>query len=102
MHFEAADACSLGSLPWKLHLGGLYGASGLILVRNIVRTVEYNQGYGGHINGHESYLYIFDAGPMFCAMVVMVAIYAPSLLQQRKVEELGEAVEFQNNERKEG
>ena len=93
---------SLGSLPWKLYLGGLYGASGLILVRNIVRTVEYNQGYGGYINGHESYLYIFDAVPMFCAMVVMVAIYAPSLLQQRKVEELGEAVEFQNNERKEG
>lgn len=29
-------------------------------------------------------------------------IYAPSLLRQRKVEELGEAVEFQNNERKEG
>ena len=39
---------------------------------------------------------------MFCVMVVMVAIYAPSLLQRRKGEELGEAVEFQNNERKEG
>lgn len=45
-------------------------------MRNIVRTVEYNQGYGGYINGHESYLYVFDAVPMFCAMVVMVAIYA--------------------------
>lgn len=43
----------------------------LILIRSIVRVVEYLQGYDGYIMTHEVYLYIFDALVMFIAVVSM-------------------------------
>ena len=38
---------SRSSLPWQKQMQGLYAASVLILVRNVVRVVQYIQGYGG-------------------------------------------------------
>lgn len=70
---------------------GLYLTSALILSRNLVRIVEYIQGYGEYSDGHEAFLYIFDAVPMFLVMVVMVVIYAPSHLQQEKKIELAQS-----------
>lgn len=85
-------------LYWKRHMIGLYIASGLILLRNGIRVVEYIQGYDGHINHHEWFLYVFDAVPMFSVMVVMGFIYAPSLFANAKGEELSEATaELQSN-----
>ena len=69
----------------------LYSASGLILLRNIVRVVEYVQVYDGYINHHEWFLYIFDATLMFGVMMLMKIIYTPSLLAQKGEEELSEA-----------
>lgn len=80
---------SRGPLLRKRHMNGLYGASGLILVRNLVRVVQYIQGYSGYINVHEWFLYLFDALPMFGVMVLMVVIYAPRLFKQGQGEELG-------------
>lgn len=80
---------SQGTLPWKKHMGGLYGCSALILSRNLVRVVEYIQGYDGYIKGHEWFLYLFDAAPMFAVMVVMAMIHAPSLFKHGKSGELG-------------
>lgn len=57
--------------PWQKHLLGLYIVSALILVRSIVRVVEYIQGYHGYIMSHEVFLYIFDATVMFFAMASM-------------------------------
>lgn len=57
--------------PWQKHLIGLYIVSILILIRSIVRVVEYLQGYDGYIMTHEVYLYIFDALVMFIAVVSM-------------------------------
>ena len=86
---------SQGPLRWKRHMNALYGISGLVLLRNIIRVVEYAQGYSGYINGHEWFLYTFDAVSMFGVMVVMGVIYAPVLLGY-KGEELSEiAVELQ-------
>ena len=89
---------SQSSLPWKRHMIGLHSASGLILLRNIVRIVEYAQGYDGYINHHEVFLYIFDATLMFGVMMLMGIIYAPSLLAQKRGEELvGTGSELQQN-----
>jgi hypothetical protein len=56
---------------WELHLRSLYIVSGLIMVRSIVRIVEYTQGYNGYIISHEVFLYIFDAVLMLVVMVWM-------------------------------
>ena len=57
--------------PWQKHLVGLYIVSCLILVRSIVRVVEYIQGYSGYIMSHEVFLYVFDASVMFIAVISM-------------------------------
>lgn len=44
--------------------------SGMILIRSIVRTVEFIEGYYGYISGHEWFLYVFDAVPMFLLPVI--------------------------------
>ena len=86
---------SQGSLPWKRHMAGLYTTSGLILLRNVIKIVEYIQGYDGYINHHEWFLYVFDAVPMFAVMVVMGIVYAPLLLVQgKKKTSVGEVMEI--------
>lgn len=57
--------------PWHKHLNGLYIVSILILVRSVVRVVEYLEGYSGYIMTHEVFLYVFDAVPMFFAVISM-------------------------------
>ncbi|OXB41328.1 hypothetical protein B1J92_K00715g [Nakaseomyces glabratus] len=46
--------------------------SAMILVRSIVRTVEFIQGYDGYITSHEYFLYIFDATPMFLLPLITI------------------------------
>ncbi|KAL3229568.1 Protein RTA1 [Nakaseomyces bracarensis] len=55
--------------------------SAMILLRSIVRTVEFLEGYYGYISGHEWFLYVFDATPMFllpvmfCGTMLWLNIY---------------------------
>ena len=56
---------------WRKHMKVLYATSGLIMVRNIVRVVEYAQGNGGYLLGHEFFLYVFDAVLMLVVMVIL-------------------------------
>ena len=72
-HFRVAKAPTrlCFERPWQKHLVGLYVVSFLILVRSIVRVVEYIQGYSGYIMSHEAFLYVFDAAVMFVAVVSM-------------------------------
>ena len=56
---------------WRKHLKVLYATSGLIMVRNIVRVVEYAQGNDGYLLGHEIFLYVFDAVLMFVVMAIL-------------------------------
>lgn len=79
--------------PWRKHMGALYSASGLILLRNVVRTIEYIQGSDGYVVMHEAFLYGFDAAPMFLVLVIMALLYAPAFLRPRKGS--SEAVEMQ-------
>ncbi|KAL8791771.1 MAG: hypothetical protein Q9195_005647 [Heterodermia aff. obscurata] len=79
--------------PWRKHMGALYAASGLILLRNAVRTIEYIQGSDGYIVVHEVFLYGFDAAPMFFVLFIMALVYAPAFL--RPLKSNSEEVEMQ-------
>ena len=70
------------NLCWQRHLTALYSASGLVLIRNIVRTIEYIQGIAGYIGKHEAFLYAFDAAPMVLVLLVTSVVYAPAVLRQ--------------------
>lgn len=61
--------------PWRKHLYTLYITSILILVRCIVRIVEYLQGVSGYVMTHEVFIYVFDYLPMFMVMAIFNIIH---------------------------
>lgn len=64
-----------GYLPWRKHLYALYTSSLLVLVRSIVRVVEYIQGMDGYVMSHEAFIYVFDGMLMFALMVIFLVIH---------------------------
>ncbi|KAJ5991592.1 hypothetical protein N7522_011799 [Penicillium canescens] len=60
---------------WRRHLTALYITSVLILVRSIVRVVEYIQGYDGYLMKQEVFIYVFDGLLMLVAMLVLQYIH---------------------------
>ena len=61
---------SNNTIPYRKHLRILYVTSLLILVRSLVRFIEYIQGHDGYLMGHEWTLYVFDAMLMWGVMVI--------------------------------
>jgi magnesium-transporting ATPase (P-type) len=56
---------------WVTLLLAMYVVSILILVRSVFRMVEFIDGYGGYIMGHEVFIYIFDAVLMVLVMAIL-------------------------------
>ncbi|CAD6468507.1 Y55_G0052380.mRNA.1.CDS.1 [Saccharomyces cerevisiae] len=56
---------------WFLNLTLLL-SSVLIMVRSIVRLIEFVEGYDGFIISHEYFIYVFDAVPMLLAAIVFI------------------------------
>lgn len=55
---------------WLKHIYALYGTSLLILVRSIVRVVEYLQGVDGYLLANEVFIYVFDAALMLVVLLI--------------------------------
>jgi len=71
------------SIQWELCMKVLYAASGMIVLRNTVRTVEYCEGFDGWIIKHEAMLFIFDAVPMSMLMFALLLWHPARLLGAR-------------------
>lgn len=80
--------------PWNRYLWVLYGASGLIMIRNIFRVIEYGQGQDGYLLSTETWLYVFDATLMFVTMVLF-QVWHPSRIISGK----NHSVEFETYDR---
>ncbi|SCV02459.1 LAME_0H01002g1_1 [Lachancea meyersii CBS 8951] len=63
------------SRQWRILNLNLFWCSILILVRSIVRLVEFIQGYSGYIIKHEWFIYVFDAVPMFLVAVFFIITF---------------------------
>lgn len=70
---------------WKKHIYALYFVSFLILVRSIVRVVEYLQGQGGFIMWHEPFLYIFDATLILLAVITFNVVHPSEIIPGKGV-----------------
>jgi hypothetical protein len=66
-------------VPWRRHLATLYTTSTLILVRSIVRVIEYLQGNAGFVISHEIFLYMFDFLLMAAVMAILFVFYVGDL-----------------------
>ncbi|SCU86487.1 LAFA_0E01068g1_1 [Lachancea sp. 'fantastica'] len=64
------------SKQWKILNINLFVCSVLILVRSIVRLVEFIQGYNGYIMDHEWFIYVFDAVPMFWVSLLFLITFS--------------------------
>lgn len=64
---------------WRKTILMLYITSGLIMVRNIFRTVEYAMGSDGYLLGHEWPTYVFDASLMTLTMAFFFLWYPVKL-----------------------
>ena len=62
----------------------LYFVLGLIVYRNIYRLIEFSSGVESSITQHEWYTYVFDAVPMFFALVAFNAYHPGRVLQGPK------------------
>lgn len=56
---------------WQLIMNTLFACSVLILVRCVIRAVEYIEGWDGYIISHEVFLYTLDLLLMFLNMVLL-------------------------------
>lgn len=62
-------------LPWRKHIYALHTSSVLVLVRSVVRVVEYVQGTDGFLMSNEVFIYVFDGLLMFVLMVIFLVIH---------------------------
>ncbi|PYH89600.1 RTA1 like protein [Aspergillus ellipticus CBS 707.79] len=84
-------------IPWRKHFFSLYVSSFLILIRSIVRFIEYIQGQDGYVITHEAFIYVFDAVPMFLVLCILIRIHPSEvngLLGKSRVAAVGNGLTF--------
>ena len=82
------------SINWKNHFRAIYVIIVLIVVRSVIRTIEYVQGEDGYIIGHEAFIYALDAAPMLLVMVIYAVLHPGRLIKhgRRLSEKEGEVM----------
>ncbi|PYH31669.1 RTA1 domain-containing protein [Aspergillus neoniger CBS 115656] len=77
---------------WKRYMWALYVACGALMLRNLVRTVQFGANETSPLNTQEVYIYVFDAALMFVSMAVL-AVYHPGTMI-KKARRTKEAAEY--------
>ena len=67
---------------WKRYMWCLYVVCGCMIVRNLVRTVEFGAPKGADVRQREVYIYVFDGGLMAVLMGLWI-IWHPGRLVKR-------------------
>lgn len=75
LNARPAAAAAASQFPWRKHMWALHSSSILVLIRSIVRVVEYVQGETGYVMQHEVFIYVFDGLLMFALMVIFLIIH---------------------------
>ncbi|KAI1419861.1 RTA1-domain-containing protein [Xylaria sp. FL1777] len=73
------------SVNWKNHFRAIIVVTLLIIIRSIVRTVEYLQGEGGTVISHEAFIYVFDATPMWLVMATYLVLHPGRLVRHGRL-----------------
>ncbi|UPL00139.1 hypothetical protein LCI18_011073 [Fusarium solani-melongenae] len=79
-----ADYKMTGMLSASRYFQATYMVGGAMMVRSLVRGIEYLQGEGGYIISHEVFIYALDAAPMVFVAAVYVFIHPGKLLWDAK------------------
>ncbi|GFG22451.1 protein RTA1 [Aspergillus udagawae] len=69
-------------LGWKKYMWAIYISCGLLMVRNLVRTIQFGSEKGSALNTEEVYIYVFDAALMACSIGLLI-VWHPGRLVRR-------------------
>ncbi|CAI4212000.1 unnamed protein product [Parascedosporium putredinis] len=72
------------SMNWENHFRCVQLITVAIIVRSIVRMVEYIQGDGGFVMSHEVFIYLFDAALMFSVMLTYLILHPGRLVRDAR------------------
>lgn len=67
--------------PWKRYVIMLAVSVVMIWVRNLVKAIEFAQGFHGFVSQNEAMLYIFDGALIFGVMVISAVLHPGQLLR---------------------
>ncbi|KAL5590760.1 hypothetical protein FOBRF1_014317 [Fusarium oxysporum] len=66
---------------WRRYFRTIEAVTIIMIIRSIVRAVEYLQGQGGFVISHEVFIYLFDASLMFLVMLLFLIIHPGRLVK---------------------
>ena len=69
------------TVNWENHFRAIYLIVILIIVRSVVRAIEFLQGDGGYVISHEAFIYALDAAPMWIVMVIYAVLHPGRLIR---------------------
>ncbi|KAF4177570.1 hypothetical protein CNMCM8927_009393 [Aspergillus lentulus] len=69
-------------LGWKKYMWAIYISCGMLMVRNLVRTIQFGSPKGSPLSTEEAYIYVFDAALMLGSIGVLV-VWHPGRLVRR-------------------
>ena len=69
---------------YRRYFIALYCTSGLFLVRNLVRIIEYKQGGDGPLLSNEAFLYVFDCCFMLAIILIVLFLHPGQLIRKAR------------------
>lgn len=79
VRLQSSSMLHAKTLDWQRCMGGLYAVSVLLVVRNITRIVEFQQGADGPMLSSEVYLYILDSSVILAIVVAFLILHPAGL-----------------------
>jgi hypothetical protein len=74
------------SLSWRKHMYTMYFCSAIILLRNLIRVIEYAQGNSGYVITHQWMLFVFDAIIMLSVTVIYFVLHPSKLIGNGRIQ----------------
>lgn len=72
------------SITWRRYFRVIEIVTCIMIVRSLVRSIEFLQGQGGYVISHETFIYVFDASLMFLIMVIFLVVHPGRLVRKRR------------------
>ncbi|CAI7639617.1 unnamed protein product [Penicillium viridicatum] len=83
---------AMNNLNWQRYMLAIYAACFALMLRNLIRTIQFGASKDSALNQKEVYIYVFDGFLMFFSMVVL-GVYHPGLLI-KKARRLAKVADF--------
>ncbi|KAH8900810.1 RTA1-domain-containing protein [Thozetella sp. PMI_491] len=72
-------------VPWRRYTAVLAVSVTMIWIRNLVRAIEFVQGFHGFISENEAMMYVFDATLMLLVLVLFVVLHPGRLIRRTQM-----------------